>query len=387
MIKIVNKADCCGCSACSNICSHEAITLMADEEGFKYPKVDDIQCVNCGLCEKVCPILNRDKTERIPSYKEIYGCRLKDTEILRYSSSGGAFVAIAQSILNKGGVVVGATYSSAMEVTHIIIENPDEISRLQGSKYVQSNLNDIFSRVKDFLKDGRLVLFSGTPCQVDGLKNFLIKEYSNLYTVDIVCHAVASPKVFKDYVEYTNKKHSDNLIWINMRDKEKRGWGHLYSQKLLFENKGNVIDSPKILGWNYIFFSQYINRPSCYTCRYANLDRPGDFTISDLWDDNNTLPAFKSTTGTSMMMLNSNKAIDFFKEIEGVIDYIPISIETAIQPNLQHPTSVNEERSVFWDFYLKKGFARSYNHFFKKKMTLKRFIKKGIQYLSRYIKK
>ena len=309
MIQIKNKADCCGCTACSSVCAHNAISMTADTEGFKYPHIDGNLCTNCGLCEKVCPLINRDNTLRNTTYKKIFACRLKDEVILENSSSGGAFSAIALRVLESGGVVYGAAYTDSMEVRHIAIKTKEELYKLRGSKYVQSNLDLIFHQIRFLLKENKLVLFSGTPCQVDGLKRFLIKNYENLYTVDIVCHAVASPRVFKDYVEYVNVIHKDRLLWINMRDKEKRGWGHLYSQRLRFENKGDIIDSPKVLGWNYLFFSQFFNRPSCYACRYCNLDRPGDFSISDLWDDNNTLSTFVNSKGTSMMMLNSAKAI------------------------------------------------------------------------------
>ena len=382
MIQINKKEECCGCSACYNACSHNAIAFAPDEEGFNYPKVNKDSCIDCGLCEKVCPIICRDnKTNRTSSYKKIYACRLKDEDILHKSSSGGAFPAIAIPVLERGGVVVGATYTPTMEVAHLVIESPADLVKLQGSKYVQSNLNNVFRDIRVFLKSGRLVLFSGTPCQVDGLKHFLIKDYPNLVTVDIVCHAVASPKVFWDYVRYAEKQHGDKMKWINMRDKEKRGWQHLYSQRFLFENKGSVIDSTKVIGWNYIYFSQFINRPSCYECRYANLDRPGDFSISDLWDDNNTIPSFKDPRGASMMMLNTDKAVDLFKNINFLIEFCEISIETALQPNLQRPTPAREDRDVFWNYYNKYGFSKSYKHFFKKKLTLKSFAKKVINYI------
>ena len=382
MIQINKKEACCGCSACYNACAHNAIAFDSDDEGFKYPKVIKDRCIDCGLCEKVCPIISRNgMPKREPSYKRIYACRLKDEDILLRSSSGGAFPAIALTVLKKGGVVIGATYTSTMEVAHLVIETPDDLVKLQGSKYAQSNLNNVFRDIRSYLKSGRLVLFSGTPCQVDGLKHFLITDYPNLITVDIVCHAVASPKIFHDYVEYASKKHGDKVVWINMRDKEKRGWQHLFSQSFLFENKGSIIDSNKIIGWNYIYFSQYINRPSCYECRYANLDRPGDFTISDLWDDNNTLPSFKDPRGASMIMLNSDRAIGLFNDIKSIIDFREISIETALQPNLQRPTPAREDRGEFWFYYNRHGFSKSYKHFFKKKLTIRRFIKEVINFV------
>lgn len=387
MIQIQRKADCCGCSACYNACTHNAICFKSDNEGFRYPEVIEDRCIECGLCEKVCPIINRDATLRRVTNKTIFACRLTDDTVLKRSSSGGAFPAIALTILNKGGIVVGATYTSDMEVTHIIIETPQDIVKLQGSKYVQSNLEHIFIDIRTLLKGGRLVLFSGTPCQVDGLKHFLIKDYPNLITVDIVCHAVASPRVFHDYVDFVSKQHGDRLSWINMRDKDKRGWGHVYSQKLCFKKKGEVIDSPKVVGWNFLYFSQFFNRPSCHECRYANLDRPGDFTISDLWDDNNTLPDFKDSRGASMMMLNTERSIELFNEIKTRIVFCEIPLETALQPNLQGPTSYREDRDTFWSYYHKHGFENTYNHFFKKKMTLKRFIKKGIQYFALHFSK
>lgn len=385
MLYLPPKKDCCGCSACGNVCPHNAIKIEPDEEGFLYPRINDDNCINCGLCSRVCPVLSRDKRTKSPTYKAIYACRIKDANILFRSSSGGAFSAIALKVLELGGVVVGASYSPSMEVCHTIIDNEKDLDKIRGSKYVQSNLNNIFIQIRTLLKEGKLVLFSGTPCQVDGLRHFLLKVYENLITVDLVCHAVASPRIFHDYVEYINKRHGAKLVRINMRDKEKRGWGHMFSQRIIFDNEKEFTDSYKIIGWNFLYFSQYINRPSCNNCRYCNLDRPGDFTISDLWDDNNTMPSFKSNSGSSMMMLNTERALDLFKGIELNINYCPISLETVMQPNLMTPTPLRSDRDVFWAYYYEKGFLKSYTRFFKNRKSIISGLKGRVKYFLQYI--
>lgn len=380
-----DKNNCCGCTACSNICSHNAIDIKSDTEGFLYPRIIEQNCINCGLCEKTCPVVSRDKKSLSPTYKAIFAVRIKDTEVLYRSTSGGAFSAIALYVLQNGGLVAGASYSPTMEVRHIIIDNVKELEKLRGSKYVQSNLNNIFIQIRTLLKEGKLILFSGTPCQVDGLRNFLKKDYRNLLTVDIVCHAVASPLIFKDYIGYLNKRHGAKVININMRDKERRGWGHVYSQRIIFDNKKEFVDSYKVVGWNYLYFSQFINRPSCNNCRYCNLDRPGDFTISDLWDDNNTLPEFKSNKGSSMLMINTEKALDCFQKIASIIDSCSISINTAMQPNLKAPTPPRKDRDSFWNYYYDYGFQKSYMRFFKTRVSLISGLKERVKYILQYI--
>ena len=222
MIDIKDKSKCCGCSACVNICPNNAISMDIDDDGFKYPIVDVGKCINCGLCEKACPYNNEYIKKNIYDKSIAYGGWNNDDEIRKKSTSGGIFSAISKYILNNNGVVCGAIYNEKFEVVHEIIDNIDDLEKIYGSKYVQSDLKDNFRRIKKYLNDGRLVLFSGTPCQVSGLNSFLVKEYENLYTCDIVCHGVPSPKVFEKYKRELEEANNSEILNINFRDKVSR---------------------------------------------------------------------------------------------------------------------------------------------------------------------
>ncbi len=205
MIEIKEKYNCCGCSACVQICPKQCISLSADNEGFLYPQVDTAVCINCGLCEKVCPVINQNEP-RMPL--EVYAAKNTDEEIRLKSSSGGIFTLLAEHIISEGGVVFGARFNENWEVVHDYTETVEGLESFRGSKYVQSIIGENFKKAKFFLDEGRNVLFSGTPCQVAGLKKFLRKEYENLLTVEVVCHGVPSPMVWHDYLDYRRAKHA-----------------------------------------------------------------------------------------------------------------------------------------------------------------------------------
>ena len=223
MINITDKRECCGCTACQSICKKGAIEMLPDEEGFLYPSVDMDKCIQCGLCEKVCPIVKRKNTIRENSYLDLFALRIRNHDVLMKSSSGGAFSAIAEYVISQGGIVVGATYNEKMQVIHSFADNFDEYEKMRGSKYSQSNIIGVFKRCKEILSSektkNRLLLFSGTPCQIHGLKSFLIHDYKNLITVDIVCHSIPSPMVFEDYIKFVNNHFKDRLTNLQMRYK------------------------------------------------------------------------------------------------------------------------------------------------------------------------
>lgn len=223
MIKINRKEECCGCTACKSICPVDAIEMKEDEEGFLYPYIDEKLCIHCNACEKACPMLNVEKEEKVK--QKAYIVNNKNTKIRLESTSGGAFTAIAEYVIEKKGIVFGAAFNEDLEVEHIAINNKEELKRFRGSKYVQSDMNDTFTQVKKYLEQGTIVCFSGTPCQVEGLKKFLPKEYSNLITVDVVCRAVPSPKLYRLYKQYMKKKmKSDEIEDIIFRDKSVYGY-------------------------------------------------------------------------------------------------------------------------------------------------------------------
>ena len=383
MIRIINKEDCCGCSACVSICPKTAINFIQDSEGFNYPHVDVDKCVECGLCEKTCPIIQRksiDKTVANPlQYKAV---RIKDKKILSESSSGGAFSILADIIFDLNGCVCGVEYSEEGLPHHIIIDSKAELYKLRGSKYVQSNILGIFPAIKQRLLKGQYVLFSGTSCQVDGLKKYLRKDYANLLTVDLVCHSIPSPLIYKEYLTYCSKKLKKEIVSIDMRYKKTYGWSHRYSYRYCFKDGKSVIDSPFVVNWGRLFFSEMINRPSCGDCQYANLNRVSDFTIADFWDDDKKRTDIYSKEGTSLLLVNTEKGINALRNCQNNFYSWNITKEEALQPSLCHTTKPSDKRDEFWNFYYKNGFANSYNRYFAdtKYVILKKIIKKIIKW-------
>lgn len=296
MIEIKDKKDCCGCWACKNVCPVQCISMPEDAEGFRYPTVDKDKCINCHLCEKVCPIIHAEADK--PNEKQrAYLLQHKDKEVLLQSASGGAFAAAVRVILSQGGVAVGAAYNDDMTVSHHIIDRLKDLSQLQSSKYVQSNTAETFKSVKKLLRDGRTVLYSGTPCQIAGLKGFLRKDYDNLYTMDVICHGVASPKLFAKYMEWLGGKMGGKIIYYDFRDKS-TGWGLDYMTKTM----------PCSLDpYYYHFLKGNTYRECCYHCLYARQERVSDITIEDYWGVEKEHPEFYSTKGVSCLLVNTKK--------------------------------------------------------------------------------
>lgn len=380
MIDISRKEDCCGCSACISICNNNAIQFKQDEEGFFYPAINKEKCVNCGLCDNICPVKERKATPNIKSeisVKEYYALRHKDKDTLLNSSSGGAFSLIAEYVLEQGGIVCGVEYSSNGVVRHAFVESKDELKRFRGSKYSQSDIRGIFRKIKMFLKEDRAVLFSGTPCQVDGLKKYLMKDYAKLVTLDLVCHSIPSPLIYREYTELASRRLGHKVVGIDMRYKRTYGWSHRFSYRFQFENGKSTIDPLWIVNWGKLFFSELINRPSCAECEYTNLNRPGDFTIADFWDDDHNRPDLYSKEGTSLFLVNTEKGKALFQKIKDNADYWTITKEEALQPCLLHPTIQNPKRAEFWECYRDKGFKKVYAKYFaeSKVRILKKIIK------------
>lgn len=364
MINVSQKIDCCGCSACGSVCPRNAITMQEDEQGFAYPNVDANICIECGLCEKVCPISYRKKLQTQPNVISAIAARSKNLENLKKSSSGGIFGILVQYVISQNGVVFGACYDQSMVVRHSFATARIDCEKFYGSKYVQSDINGAFIQTKSFLNQGKIVLFSGTPCQIEGLNLFLRKKYDNLITVDLGCHAAPSPKLFRDYVEYVNTKFNKKLSSINMREKERVGWTAARSCSLIFSDGTKIIDPPKTFKWRTLFFSRMIDRPSCYYCKFSNITRPGDFTLADFWDRKKAHPELESPNGTSSIFINTEKAQKVFDCIKSNMEYWDISIDDALQQCFQEPTWTSPKKDAFWAYYSKKGFVKAYRHFF-----------------------
>ena len=353
MIEIKNPAECCGCTACASICPKEAITMIPDVLGFKYPKVDLSKCIECGLCEKVCAF--NDNYDKSPNLKEpeIYAARHKDMHEIETSRSGAAFIAISDYILENGGIVYGVGYKDHFRVAHKRATTKEERNEFKGSKYVQSDLDGIFRQVKEDLKQGYTVLFSGTPCQTAGLNSFIGKKLrENLVLVDIVCHGVPSPYIWRDYINYVENKYKNKIIKVDFRDKSRIGWsGHIES--FMFNN-GRKIES-RI--YTDLFYQHIMLRPSCSNCHYTNFNRPSDFTIADYWGWERISNKFNlDNKGCSLLLINTPKGQNIFEKIKHELYYIPSSKELCIQPNLQHPSHNNTKWINFEKLYSKKGF-------------------------------
>lgn len=359
MIQIYDKSDCCGCTACASICSHNAISMDVDSMGFKYPVVDDSKCVDCGLCEKVCAF-NEDYDKSFNLTEPfVYGVRHKDMNEVLTSRSGAAFIAISDWLLDNGGVVYGAGYTDHFRVVHKRATTKEMRNEFKGSKYVQSDLNNVFKLIKDDLKAGFKVLFSGTPCQVAGLVSFIGKKLrENLYLVDIVCHGVPAPNIWRDYLAYIEKKYNQTAIAVDFRDKTELGWA-AHKESFTFIN-GKVYKNT----YTYLFYEHIMFRPSCKKCYYTNLQRPSDITIADFWGWEKTDDMINiDDKGLSLVFCNTNKGRKLYSRIADTINDIPVKIEDCLQPNLQHPSIMHKNCEDFERRYIKQGFlyiARRY---------------------------
>jgi coenzyme F420-reducing hydrogenase beta subunit len=301
MITINNKKDCTGCHACSNICPKSCISMESDSEGFWYPRVDYNKCIECGLCVKVCPIINKTIVNNEPN---AYACINDDEEIRLKSSSGGMFTLIAEQIIDEGGVVFGAGFDDNFVLVHSYVETKEGLNKFRGSKYVQSRIGDTYHQVKEFLKQGRKVLFTGTPCQIGGLKSYLGQAYDNLFCIDVVCHGVPSPKVLKNYIIYQEKSIDSQLQRINFRMKND-SWRR-YSVSLLFKNDTEYQQPYNKDLYMKAFLKDICLRPSCYACEFKTLHRQSDITLADFWGIENILPQLDDDKGTSLIFVNND---------------------------------------------------------------------------------
>lgn len=347
MITIKNKKDCCGCSACYSICPKNCIEMKADEEGFLYPNVDKDVCINCGLCEKVCPIINKVKEKEVP--QEGYLVQIKDEKIRAESTSGGAFTAIAKYVLDRKGVVFGVQYDKDLNVVHSYVENEADLKLYRNSKYVQSKIGDTFRQAKKFLDEGRWVCFSGTACQIEGLKKYLRKDYEKLITVDLVCRAVPSPLLWKKYVEYQKERYGNDIKNILFRDKSFYGYNHSQISLQLFNGEKvyhNGLESDPMLR---AMFSNICHRPSCYDdCVFKKRYRISDFTIWDCFIVEKLTKGLDDK-GTTRVLIHSKKGKSIFDEIKNKIKYREINTDILIADvvELNHSVKFNDKRDIF----------------------------------------
>lgn len=374
MIKIIDKSKCCGCSACYNVCPKKAITMDSDNEGFLYPVINGDNCVDCGLCNKVCPVENKI----LPNSKQpiAYAGKINDETIRIESSSGGVFSAIATYVLNNGGVVFGAAFNDDFSVSHIAVETIDDLSRLRGSKYLQSSIDDTYTLAERFLKEGRLVLFSGTPCQVNGLISFLKKPYENLITQDLICHGVPSPDVWQKYVRYRSALAGASARRISSRHK-KYGWKR-FSVSFSFENDTEYLCQLNCDPFMRAFLNNMCLRPSCYDCSFKSLERNSDITLADFWGIEKVIPDFDDDKGTSLIMVHTEKGKQILEKVNGII-LKSIDLNEAVKYNTSAYKSVKKpsKREAFLAQLTDENFEKKVNEFCRP--SLKNRIKKIIK--------
>lgn len=332
MIDISNKEDCCGCNACGDICAHSAISFKTDHEGFWYPEVDKDKCVDCGLCEKVCPVIQPARNVIRYEVPIVYAAYAKDEEIRLDSTSGGLHSMFAQLFYAKNGFVGGAIYQDNHLVKHIVSSDPAKLKEIRSSKYLQSNMEGQYKEVKRLLIEGKDVLYCGCPCQIQALHKFLRKDFENLTTCDFICRGVNSPKVFLKYMEMLEKEYGAKATKIKFKNK-KWGW-HNFSLRVNFANGKEYCKDR----WHDLFFIGYLlagnfTRPSCYNCHFKGFPQKADITLADFWGIENLDIKMDQDKGTSLVMINSEKGKRLFNAIKDKIIFKEFTLEEAKKGN------------------------------------------------------
>ncbi len=328
MINITQKHTCCGCQGCAQICPRNCIRMQCDEEGFWYPVVDKERCISCGLCEKVCPVINSKEIQK--ETPVAYAAQCTQEHIREISSSGGIFSVLAEHILAQNGTVYGAVLEN-QAVKHIRVADSSDLGMLRGSKYVQSNIGNTYLEAKQDLNDNKLVLFSGTPCQIEGLLYFLGKEYPNLICMDFICHGVPSPTVWKRYVSYREEKANARMVNAFFRRKH-YGWKS-FTMQFVFDNGTEEVQMHNDDLYMHAFLHDLSLRPSCYQCSFKKLNRISDITVADFWGINKVSPKMNDDKGTSLVILHSQKGKEIFSKICSSLLYQQVDFHDSIKGN------------------------------------------------------
>ena len=382
---------CTGCTACAAVCPKGAIVMKADEFGFIHPEINSEKCVNCALCEKSCPILVPLVNKEFEP--KAFAAMSLDEKIRLESSSGGIFTEIAKTILSEGGAVFGAAYNENFGVEHVCVESESELYKLRGAKYAQSTIDGVFKEVKERLVKGQKVLFSGTPCQVGGLKAFLSKEYENLIMVDFICHSVPSPMAWEKYVNYRAEKDNGGKLptEINLRSKIS-GWSrYQYSNVFTYDNgKTHTANSGESL-YIKLFVGGYISRQSCENCKFKGFNRVSDITLGDFWGVWDIHPEMDDNKGTSAVIVNSIRGSEILAVLKDRIAVKEVAKEDVSKQNtaIINCSKGNENRIKALSF-IKEGKLEDLNPWFIPKKSsainrirsligkiLRKIIKKG----------
>lgn len=379
MITIQNKIDCCGCNACGDACNKNAITFKIDIEGFWYPEVDEDKCNNCGLCEKVCPIINSKELKKNDSDKPIHTIAAinKNMKVRWDSTSGGAFSALAEVMYSQDGYVSGALYNDDFSVRNYVSNNPNDLEKLRSSKYLQSKAEGLYAEIRSLLKNGQKVLACGTPCQMAALRSFLQKDYENLIIVDFICRGVNSPKVYRAYLDSLEKKYNSKVVYVKAKNKE-LGWRNL-TRKVTFANGqsyyGVYMDDDFRRGYHTNVFC----RPSCYDCKFKGFPRIADITIADYWGIEKVDKNLDNNIGTSMILLNSKKGVTYFEKVKDYIEYKETPFESILGGNIALRKSI-EPAKIDRKFFFEDLEAHGFDFVTQKYYPLNKKNKNGIKY-------
>lgn len=364
MIEIKDKRNCSGCHACANICPQHCIEMVADEEGFLYPKIDVERCIHCGLCDKICPILHKEK--RFLKKPKAFAAYNNNLEIRMKSSSGGIFSLLAEYVIARGGVVFGVGFNEKFEVVHMAAKTKEDLEKLRVSKYVQSRIGECFKEAKSCLENGQTVLFTGTPCQIGGLLSFLRKPYENLITQDIICHGVPSPKVWEEYVKYREEKANCKTEKIAFRRKF-NSWKKI-SFSFVFQDKSEYVKTPYFKDpMMKIFLFNKCLRPACHSCAFKDISRQSDITLADFWGIRSVCPEMDDDKGTSLVLLNSSKGEEIFEALKEKMNCKEVEFEKAVKHNPMIKRSARPfERKRFMNDFKKRPFAKVIEKYGKK---------------------
>lgn len=371
--------NCTGCGACVLKCPKNCIEMKKNHEGFLFPYIEQIYCVKCGICLKVCPVINQEKNVHEFDIKS-YGAYNNNQKILLESSSGGIFSILAFSILRNKGVVFGAVFDENFSVIHSYIENFSELKRMRESKYVQSEIGESYVEAKKFLDSGRSVFFTGTPCQISGLLAYLGKEYTNLLTQDFICHGVPSPMMWNQYLKYHKTIVKSKIKNISFRNKN-LGWKQ-FSIQILFYNNYIYSKLKTKEWWMHVFLNDLCLRESCYKCSFKTLQRQSDITLGDFWGVENVCPQINNDMGTSLIIINSIKGQNMFEQIRNEVTYQEVDLFEALEYNraMLEPSERPRYRDVFF-----RDFKRlEFNKFMRKYFYLTLILKMK-KYISRFI--
>lgn len=344
--------NCYGCRACEQICPRKAIVMKENSEGFLYPILMEDQCTKCGMCYQVCPY---DSPSSVNVPIEAIAAQYKDRISLLASSSGGLFSALADYVLANKGYVAGCIFDESFNAVHILTNQKEMVEKMRGSKYVQSNLKNVYSDIQVCLREGSLVMFTGTPCQVDGLRCFLRHEYSNLLTVDIICHGVPSPRLFALYIKSVSQKNG-NILDIKFRDKQRNGWCSQGS--ITYSNKTKTISPYNSSYYYYYYLKNCISRMSCYSCKYSTKARVSDVTIGDYWNISDDFPDLDTSAGFSAVLLNTQKGKRFFAEISSKLQTYETRLDAVVRGNgnLHAPTIMPKSRIDIYSRIAAEGY-------------------------------